>query len=201
MIEWLKDWTNSIIVAVIIAVIFELIIPSGNNKKYIKMVINLYVLFVIMNPLISKFTGLNGIDINTKDYEKYFKSENIIETSVSLDSNKLINSTAEKTLKDNIKSKLQTVGYNITSIGINIDNDSGEVKKIKLEVIKYNLKADNSINNTNNSTININQIEEVNISNQNSNNKKDSLRKSDIKKIKKIISEEYEITEENIEIN
>ena len=67
MIEWLKNWTNSIIVAVIIAVIFELIIPNGNNKKYIKMVINLYVLFVILNPLISKFTNLNGIDINTKD--------------------------------------------------------------------------------------------------------------------------------------
>ena len=56
MIEWLKNWTNSIIVAVIIAVIFELIIPNGNNKKYIKMVISLYVLFVILDPIISKFT-------------------------------------------------------------------------------------------------------------------------------------------------
>ena len=132
MIEWLKSWTNSIIVAVIIAVIFELIIPNGNNKKYIKMVINLYVLYVIINPLISKFTGLNGIEINAKDYEKYFKGENVIETSVSLNSDKLINSTAEITLKNNITNKLKENGYNVTNISINIDKESGQINKVKI---------------------------------------------------------------------
>ena len=34
MIEWLKDWANQIIVAIVIAIIFELIIPKGKNKKY-----------------------------------------------------------------------------------------------------------------------------------------------------------------------
>ena len=34
MIEWLKDWANQIIVAIVIAIIFELIIPNGKNKKY-----------------------------------------------------------------------------------------------------------------------------------------------------------------------
>lgn len=132
MIEWLKSWTNSIIVAVIIAVIFELIIPNGNNKKYIKMIINLYVLYVIINPLISKFTGLNEIEINAKDYEKYFKGENVIETSVSLNSDKLINSTAEITLKNNITNKLKENGYNVTNISINIDKESGQINKVKI---------------------------------------------------------------------
>ena len=132
MIEWLKNWTNSIIVAIIISVILGLIIPNGNNKKYIKMVINLYVLFVILNPLISKFTNLNGIDINTKDYERYFKGENVIETSVSLNSDKLINSTAEITLKNNITNKLKENGYNVTSISINIDKESGQINQVKI---------------------------------------------------------------------
>ena len=52
MIEWLKTWTNQIIVAVVIAVIFNLIIPNGKNKKYIKMIINLYILFILINPKI-----------------------------------------------------------------------------------------------------------------------------------------------------
>ena len=132
MIEWLKNWTNSIIVSIIIAVIFELIIPNGNHKKYIKMVINLYVLFVILNPLISKFTGLNGIEINAKDYEKYFKGENLIETRVGLNSDKLINSTAEITLKNNITNKLKENGYNVTNISINIDKDSGQINQVKI---------------------------------------------------------------------
>ena len=142
MIEWLKSWTNSIIVAVIIAVIFELIIPNGNNKKYIKMIINLYVLYVIINPLISKFTGLNEIEINAKDYEKYFKGENVIETSVSLNSDKLINSTAEITLKNNITNKLKENGYNVTNISINIDKESGQIifLSIKLKKLIYQNK-------------------------------------------------------------
>ena len=195
MIEWLKNWTNSIIVAVVIAVIFELIIPSCKNKKYIKMVINLYVLFVILNPLISKFTNLDGIDINTKSLEKYIKSENVIDTSASLDSNRLINNTAEKTLKENIKNKLKSEGYNVTSISINIDNKNGKINSLNLFVEKLNESK-----NENNTLISINEVEEVSISNKNE-NKKNSLRKSEIQKLKKLISSEYEITEENIEIN
>ena len=200
MIEWLKDWTNSIIVAVIIAVIFELIIPNGNNKKYIKMVINLYVLFVILNPVITKFTNLNGININTKDYEIYFENEDTIQTNASLNSEKLINSTAEKTLKDSIKNKLKEQGYKAEIISINIDNSSGKVKKIKLEAKKEDPNKDNSEYNKKSLNISVNQVKEVNISNDESNNKKENLRKSDIQKIKRILNEEFEITDDIIEI-
>ena len=43
MIEWISDWAGSIIVAVIIGTIIEMILPSGNSKKYIKMVIGVYI--------------------------------------------------------------------------------------------------------------------------------------------------------------
>ncbi len=49
-------------------------------------------------------------------------------------------------------------------------------------------------------SISINKVEEVNISNKNT-KENQKIRKSDINKLKKIISEEYEITEVNIEIN
>ena len=195
MIDWLKNWTNSIIVALIIAVIFELIIPNGNNKKYIKMVINLYVLFVILNPLISKFTNLNGIDINTKDYEKYFETKNVIEANTSLNSDKLIASTAEKTLKDDIKLKLNTEGYKVTNISINIDNENGKINSIKLSVKKIKDSDKN-----NNIQISVNRIEEVNVLEKNK-SKNSNIKKSEIYTIKKILSKEYEISEDNIEVN
>ena len=196
MVEWLKNWTNSIIVAIIIAVIFELIVPNGNNKKYIKMVINLYVLFVILNPLISKFTNLNEISINEKEYEKYFEGKNTIQTGSSLNSEKLINSTVEKKLKDNIEIKLKEQGYKAKIISINIDNSSGKIKQLKLEVKKDESNVNNSTNNT---AITIEQVNEVNISNNNYNNK-ENLKRNDIKKIKELLNEEFEITEEIIEI-
>ena len=43
MIDFIKQWENQIIVAIIIATIFEMILPNSNNKKYIKMIIGIYV--------------------------------------------------------------------------------------------------------------------------------------------------------------
>ena len=139
MIEWLKSWTNQIIVAVIIAVIFELIIPNGKNKKYIKMVINLYVLFVILNPIISKFTNSNEFDLSKYNYEDYFANTNSIETSSSLSSNDLIIDTTKKTIQEDIKNKLLEKWYKVTSISIDINNSDskyGKIEWIKLSVTK-----------------------------------------------------------------
>lgn len=36
---WISSWAEQIVVAVIIATIIEMILPNGNNKKYIKAVI------------------------------------------------------------------------------------------------------------------------------------------------------------------
>lgn len=201
MIEWIKSWSNGIIVAVIIAVIFELIIPNGNNKKYIKMVISLYVLFVILDPIISKFTSLNGIEINTKEYEKYFDSTNALETSTTLDSEKLINNTAEKRVKENISNKLKELGYKVESISININNESGQINRIVLSVRRNDNGTDDSEHlELNNSIVKIDNVNEVNISSKD-NTKKSNLRKSDIQKIKRLICNDYEVAEENIELS
>ena len=201
MIEWIKSWSNGIIVAIIIAVIFELIIPNGNNKKYIKMVISLFVLFVILDPIISKFTSLNGIEINTKEYEKYFDSTNTLETSTTLDSEKLINNTAEKRVKENISNKLKELGYKVESISININNESGQINRIVLSVRRNDNGTDDSEHlELNNSIVKIDNVNEVNISSKD-NIKKSNLRKSDIQKIKRLICKEYEVAEENIELS
>lgn len=45
-----------------IATILEMILPEGKNKKYIKTVIGIYILFAVLSPIISKITG-KEIDI------------------------------------------------------------------------------------------------------------------------------------------
>ena len=37
--DWISDWAGGIIIAVIIGTVIEMILPEGNSKKYIKMVI------------------------------------------------------------------------------------------------------------------------------------------------------------------
>lgn len=67
--EFITSWVQGIIIAVIIGSIIEMLLPNGNSKKYIKVVIGVYIVFTIVSPIISKFTGTeikldSIIDIN-----------------------------------------------------------------------------------------------------------------------------------------
>lgn len=204
MVEWLKLWANQVIVAVIIAVIFELIIPNGKNKKYIKMVVNLYVLFVLINPIISKFTKIENFNLAKYDYDKYINNQVSKQTSSNLNSEEMIQNTYEKSIKEDIIKKLEANGYNASNISININNSKGEnygqINWIKLSVTKIVGNDESVVLEQNNSSIQINSIENVNI-NSEVKDKKTSLKKSEIEKVKKVLAQEYNIPRENIEIN
>lgn len=66
----MSTWAKSIILAVIVSTIIQMILPEGNNKKYIKTVIGLYILFTIISPIISKISGGNST-IDVSKYENY----------------------------------------------------------------------------------------------------------------------------------
>ena len=53
MIEFISSWAEQIVLAVIVATIIELILTKNKNKKYIQMVIGVYVLFNIISPIIN----------------------------------------------------------------------------------------------------------------------------------------------------
>ena len=48
LINWITNWAEGIIVAVIIGTIIEMILPNGKSKKYIKVVIGIYILNMII---------------------------------------------------------------------------------------------------------------------------------------------------------
>ena len=49
--EWFQSWINQIVLAVIICVIIELLLPENASKKYAKTVIGIYMLFSIFSPI------------------------------------------------------------------------------------------------------------------------------------------------------
>ena len=52
MISFMSSWAEQIVLAVIVATIIEMILPQNKNRKYIQMVIGIYVLFNIISPII-----------------------------------------------------------------------------------------------------------------------------------------------------
>ena len=58
MIEILSSWAKGLGITIVIVSIFEMLLPNNRTKKYIRMVLGVYVIFNIVSPLIkNKETG------------------------------------------------------------------------------------------------------------------------------------------------
>ena len=65
MILKLREWCEGIIIAIIISIIIEMLIPDNKSKKYVKVIIGIYIMFVSLNPLLK---------ILNYDYDKMIKT-------------------------------------------------------------------------------------------------------------------------------
>ena len=74
MIELLKPWVINIVVITIFVIIADIILPEGSIKRYVRVIIGIFVLLAIIQPLIN----IKNIRF---DFEKSY-----LETSIKLDS-------------------------------------------------------------------------------------------------------------------
>lgn len=207
----MSTWAEQIIVAVIIAGIIEMILPKGNNKKYVKAIIGVYILFTIISPVISKITDIDFQDI---DYEEYFKQTETYQTmsqDLSNNNDKSVEEIYISNLKQDMKNKLQEKGYIAENIEVDIElkdeANYGKINKIILSVYKNEESNDDVYKDTSTNTISINKIEEVkignNVNNVNTNIqvKKGEIKNSEKNEIKEYLSGVYEINKKNIKID
>ena len=209
MITFLKSWANQIIVAVIIATIFEMLLPNGNNKKYIKMIIGLYVLFTIIQPIITKVTG-NNIEISDFNYKKYFDEDVLESSSQDFEDNnsKLIKQAYIDNIKSDIKTKIKQKRYEVISCNVNIINSGNEEEYGKIESVNLKIKKVTDEEEASEESINTIKVEnvDINISNSSDNNTNNTEEKSNISEKEKIeiieyLANEYSINKKDIVIN
>ena len=196
MIEFLSSWAQGIIVAVIIATLIEMILPNSSSKKYVKVVIGMYILFTIVSPIIKKLGG-KDINLNTINIEKYerqiSKSDNTISRKFEDNNTRSIKDIYVSNLKADISAKLKEKGYEIDTSDVQIkDDENYTIEKITLKLIKTEQKQEK------NNEIVINTVEIGNTISQ-----KDSKTLSDDEKqeVKDYISETYDIDKKNINIS
>ena len=157
MINFLSSWAEQVILAVIIATILELILQNSKNKKYVQMVIGVYVLFNIISPIIKNKEKLVFSEI---DLDKYITTSTKVEQS-SMDAR--LEKIYLDELENNIKSKFKNAGIEIIkctidaeldttkknagihSIDVKVKNvdDEKKISKIKQEIIEeYEISED-----------------------------------------------------------
>lgn len=185
--------------AVIIATIIEMILPEGNNKKYIKLVIGLYVLFSVITPITSAIKG-KDYEFNSSDYEKYFNNTyKASSEEISKNNDNNIEKIYTENIKNDIKQKMINKGYYITDLEVVIQTDEknyGIINKITMKAFKNEEEQIKTVN-----SISVNKIEINNSSSNNTSTQKNNLTSSDIKEIKQYISDTYNVGEKYIQIN
>ena len=110
MIIFLSKWIEQIAVSVILVSIFELILPKGNLKKYIKVVLGIYIIFCLISPFVNN-KGL--FDLKKLDLEKY--TQNINKSSIIAEKNmdNRLQQLYIDELKNDIQNRVEEFGYNL----------------------------------------------------------------------------------------
>lgn len=209
MITFLSSWVKGLGLAIVIVSILEMLLPNNKTKKYIRMVMGIYVLFTMISPFVSNKEWFN--EIKNMNWE-----ENIIaQTSTQVNQTSMdarIKQLYQEELEKDITKKLKEQGYEVTNCQVKLkieeNEEDTEISKIKIKVEKKQEKETKEDNNIEEQIVTeIQKIKpidtsiqkEVNKTNQEGTNKKVS--KVDIQNIKKFLMEEYEVKEKCLEIN
>ncbi len=200
--EWMTTWAQGIIVAVIITTIIELILPEGNHKKYIKMVMGVYILFTIVSPIITKITN-QDFEFDESKYEEFFKNSTYEVSSQSLEeeNDNQIKDLYLNNIKSDVKQKLKEQGYIVEEMQIEADLESeeayGKIKKMNLQIKKGETKQEeNKISPVNRIEIGEKKEEENQISEN-----EEKIGGGEIQEIKTYLSTTYDVEKKQIKIN
>ena len=137
MIEFISSCAEQIVLAVIVATIIELILPKNKNKKYIQMVIGVYVLFNIISPIIKNKEKISVEEYNIDKYET--KSQYEVDQS-SMDER--IEKIYLEELKNNAISKFEEAGFSVEKCVVDAELDT---KKKNAGIHSINVRITGSV--------------------------------------------------------
>lgn len=228
MIEFLSKWIEGIAIAVIIASIFEMILPNGNIKKYVKVILSIYIVFSIISPFTdNKVKGDFDLSKKVDDYSENITNKNYSKEEISTDKklNKIYENTFEKELvqtiekegfkvyKCNVKGNFNAEEENAGISKISITLESKKILKKKDEENKatknrWNNESETEVENSllKEDEIKIRSIDEVkkveiNVGKNKALSSEEDVETKDIDTLKKFLSKHYEIDKGVFEIH
>ncbi|MEG6568162.1 stage III sporulation protein AF [Thermoanaerobacterium thermosaccharolyticum] len=148
-----KNWILQIAYISILAIVFELLIPSSNMKKYVKVVIGLTIMIAIINPILGFLK--NGVDVNStleREYNYNSIDINSMTKQAEIERNKLIVDEYKKRLNEQIKERIldiidaSDVEVESTIIEDLNDKNFGVIKNVHVVLSNVKYKMVNDIN-------------------------------------------------------
>ena len=170
MLIFFKTWVEQIAVTVIIASIFEMILPNGNLKKYIKIILGIYILFSIISPFVNK-KDLYSFDMDKEidNYTVQLKDHNSSEITKKVDKN--LEDVYISVFEEKITKTIEKYGFNVRSIlvdaSFNTNEDDMGIRKINIVLSSKNENFKNKNKDKNKDTDTENKKESTNEKDEN----------------------------------
>lgn len=217
MIEFLSSWAKSLGVTIVIVSIFEMLLPNNKTKKYIRVILGIFILFNIISPFIN---NKNKLSLTSIDIENYINTQNETINQTSMDNR--IQDLYEQELEKDIIDKIENQGYKVNKCNVsanivkNSENEENTINKITLKIEKAkNLETENTGEQNkiaeNKIVTEIQKIKEIDtrINKENTESEKNvqeesnstKVSRSDIQNVKKFLIEEYGVKEKCLEVN
>ena len=219
MIEFLSSWAKSLGLTIVVVSILEMLLPNNKNKKYIRMVMGIYVIFTMISPVINNKDVFDLNNINIEEYGTVQASTNVDQTSMD----KRIEELYMQELEKDITKKIQEKGYKVLSCKVKAqilgEENESKISKIKLNLEKVqenNCEENNKVKNQNlqendlESKI-VTQIQKIkpidtsikskNVEKNIEKEKKVKIENADIQEIKDFLIKEYGVSENCLEIS
>lgn len=217
MINFLSSWAKNLGVTIVIISILEMLLPNNKTKKYIRMVMGIYILFIIISPFIKNKDIFNYEEFDFDRYKSLETNADVKIDQTSMD--KRIQSLYKEELEKDITKKLTGKGFEVikckVEVQINNEKDESKITKIELNLQKNDKKLEDENNKEENKDIEDKMIKEIqkikpidtssnkaiDINKQSKKENNNKITKLDIQNIKKFLIEEYEVDEKCLEIN
>lgn len=207
MINFLSSWVKNLSLALIVVSILEMLLPNNKTKKYIKMVMGLYILFSIIAPFVNNSNVLNfNIEDVYSDYSKEISSTSATSTAGEVNQASMddrLNKLYKEQLESDITQKVEEKGYDVRKCKVEVhvsESDTG-IESITIEIDGKNDNTENSNNsNKTDATENSNNskksdaTENSNGSSKYSKNSGNTLEGKIVKEIQKIQKVEIDVS-------
>lgn len=205
MIACFSEWAKNLTLAVVIVSLFEMLLPNNKTKKYIKVVIGLYILFNIISPFVKKDFSFELENVIENSKSKTVSTEEVNQTSMDT----RLKQICKEELEKDITKKVEEQGYVVENCNIdikieeetNIEKITLKVKKLNEEIKKEEKQKQNDIQQK--LVKEVQKIKKVQIgeSKQENKNVDENLSAQDISNIKNFLIKEYEVNEKCLKIN
>ena len=126
--ELVRDWVLQIAGIIVMGSLCELIMPTGEMKKYVKMVIGLVMVFAVLRPVVNIASSEINIDIPKNVHSEAVELQSRLETTEKRELLRLYRNNLENKILDGITG----IQDCIVVVEENADKDFGKIKGVTL---------------------------------------------------------------------